>query len=492
VADLERDLTYSALIEEIGYAAAGLVRRGIREGDRVALLLTNSVDFVIAAFATMWVGAVFVPLATTDPLPRLSTIVSDCQPTVILVHDVEDDTPVAIGGFNVLAVSELRDLSAPQVVAVSSRVRPAYMIYTSGTTGTPKGVVVGTRAFSAAVRSTTNILGLAASTVTLCVSPFHFDGSYSSLFTTLYAGGTVIIRPRDALLFARTFFHTVVNEHVNYSGFTPAYLRLLLASPEIDGLSDSPLAMIALGGEAIPPADLRSLWAHAPRMRVFNRYGPTETTICVTDVELHAEELRGDTVPIGTPHPGVSFRLVRGGSMIDEANVVGELYIGGVQLMDGYWNAPKLTARALNSDIAAGEVLYRTGDLVYRDADGNYVYVDRADRVIKRSGVRISLIEVSGVLSALDDVSAAACVAFDDDGKLGIAAFVVTTAALSPLEIRRMAAQRLPSTMLPDRFEFVESLPISRSNKLDESRLLHGAGLAPLRADVRQGLERRT
>jgi len=233
----------------------------------------------------------------------------------------------------------------------------------------------------------------------VCVA-LHFDGSYSSLFTTLYSGGTVIIRPRDALLFARTFFNAVVNENVTYSGSRRVFAPATRESTDW-GLSNSPLAMIALGGEAIPAADLRSLWAHAPRMRVFNRYGPTETTICVTDVELRSDALRDDTIPIGTPHPGVSFYLVDDGKMVDEVNTVGELHIGGDQLMDGYWNAPELTARALSTDIVSGETLYRTGDLAYRDLDGNYVYVDRADRVIKRSGVRISLVELSGAISSL-------------------------------------------------------------------------------------------
>jgi D-alanine--poly(phosphoribitol) ligase subunit 1 len=493
VADLEHELTYPELVEEIVWAASGLAQRGVGEGDRVALLLTNSVDFVIAAFASLWIGAVFVPLATTDPASRLSSIVSDCQPTVILGHGAtDDDAPLAIGGIKVIAMSEFRESPAPAIEPVASRSRPAYMIYTSGTTGTPKGVIVGTRAFVAAVRSTSEILGLSASTVTLCVSPFHFDGSYSSLFTTLYSGGTVIIRPRDALLFARTFFNAVVNEKVTYSGFTPAYLRLLLASPQIGALSGSPLEMIALGGEAIPAADLRSLWSQDPQMRVFNRYGPTETTICVTDVELRPDALRDDTVPIGTPHPGVSFYLINDGTVVEEANTVGELYIGGDQLMDGYWNAPELTARVLTTEIVIGETLYRTGDLAYRDVDGNYVYVDRADRVIKRSGVRISLVELNGAISSLDVVSSAACLTFDDDGRLGIVAFIVPTSDVSALALRRMAGELLPSTMLPDRFEVVETFPINRSNKLDERRLLHDAGLEPTRAGARPGPGRRS
>ena len=164
--------------------------------------------------------------------------------------------------------------------------RVAYAIYTSGTTGTPKGVLIGNAAFSAAVTAAVDALGLDQATRTLCVSPFHFDGSFGTLFPTLFAGGSVVIRPREALLFPRTFFNAVANEDITYTGFSPSYLRLLLASPQMGKLAGTTLEVVALGGEACSAADVEALWAAAPGLRVFNRYGPTETTIAVTHVEL--------------------------------------------------------------------------------------------------------------------------------------------------------------------------------------------------------------
>ncbi|MGH9917283.1 MAG: AMP-binding protein, partial [Nitrososphaerales archaeon] len=354
----------------------------------------------------------------------------------------------------------------------------AYMIYTSGTTGAPKGVQISNAAFASAVRSTRAALGISAATTTLCVSPFHFDGSYANLFPTLASGGMVVIRPREALLFPRSFFSTIAKEGVTYSGFTPSYLRLLLASPQISTLGDTSLGMIALGGEAISVSDLRSLWASAPRLRVFNRYGPTETTITVTNVELTLQEIDGGPVPIGHPHPGVTFALVDDRDrVIEEANEAGELYIGGVQLMDGYWANPDLTRQVMRSDVVSGETMYRTGDLVYRDERGAYIYVDRLDRVVKRSGVRISLVELSASMNALDEVAAAVCSTYDHEGELAIVAFVVPTVEVTPLDLRRASARLIPENMLPDRFELVGAMPLNQSNQLDETRLLAEAGL---------------
>jgi acyl-coenzyme A synthetase/AMP-(fatty) acid ligase len=354
----------------------------------------------------------------------------------------------------------------------------AYAIYTSGTTGSPKGVLISNRAFLAAVGSAARILDLDWRTRTLCVSPFHFDGSFGTLFPTLFVGGAVIIRPREALLFPRTFFRAIQAEGITYTGFTPTYLKLLLASPQMGELAGSTVELIALGGEASAPADIRALWEAAPQARVFNRYGPTETTIAVSHVELTPEALADGTVPIGKPHPGVTFHIVDDrGLPIDGTGEVGELYIGGTQLMVGYWGASDLTKDVMRADVVPGQTVYRTGDLVFRNERGDYVYVDRADRVIKRFGVRISLLEVADAMQSLPDVSNATCVVFDNDGEVGIAAFVVADGPVSAQELRQGAREWLPDTMLPDRVELVDRLPLTSSNKLDERQLLSDAGL---------------
>jgi D-alanine--poly(phosphoribitol) ligase subunit 1 len=492
VKDLETDLTYAELCEAAAHLSAGLAAQGVVEGDRVALLLPNSVDFVVAALACLWTGAIFVPLSVTDPETRLASIVADCTPALVVrAAEVPEGDHLSasgsLGGSPLLPISELRhpggDLPEPVPAA-----RVAYAIYTSGTTGAPKGVLIGNDSFGAAVEATSQALGLTRATRTLCVSPFHFDGSFGTLFPTLFSGGAVVIRPRDALLFPRTFFNAVVNEEITYTGFSPSYLRLLLASPQMSKLSDSSLDVIALGGEASSIADIRAVWSSAPRIRVFNRYGPTETTIAVTHVLLTSEMTADGTVPMGYPHPGVSFYLVdEAGAVVEGPYRVGELYIGGNQLMDGYWGAPALSEDVLRSDVVPGEVVYRTGDLVYRDQNGSYVYVDRADRVIKRSGVRISLIELSEAMRSLAGVSAAACVTFDDEGDLGIVAFVVADTETSALELRQAARERLPETMIPNRFEVVSELPMTKSSKLDERLLLAEAGLQPVRQGIAPG-----
>jgi len=483
VKDLDRELSYAELVDEAARLGTVLTGHGVVEGDRVVLLLPNSVDFVVTALACLWIGAAFVPLSINDPEARLAMIVADCAPALVMSSDARGGDPpprASLVGTPLVSISALRDGAAVLATPIEALPRVAYVIYTSGTTGTPKGVQIGNVAFGAAVDATSNALGLDRATRTLCVSPFHFDGSFGTLFPTLFSGGAVVMRPRDALLFPRTFFNAVASEGITYTGFSPSYLRLLLANPQITKIGDSQLDVIALGGEASSVADIELLWASAPKIRVFNRYGPTEATIAVTHVLITPELIADGTVPVGQPHPGVSFHLVSSeGDIIEGSGQVGELYIGGVQLMDGYLGSPDLSDEVLRDDVVSGVTVYRTGDLVYRDDHGNYVYVDRADRVIKRSGVRISLIELSQTVRQLPGVAAATCVTFDDDGELGIVAFAVTNQAVSALELRRAANEQLPDNMMPNRIELVDVLPLTPSGKLDERLLLSEAGLRP-------------
>jgi len=483
--DLNRSLTYAQLDAELRAVAGFLAAHGVEEGDRVALFLSNSVDFLVAALACSWLGATFVPLALGDPGSRLSLILESCEPAAVVVSGVRSGgeaasaTRLPAGTYPQLTMVAARLGDADPPAARPSGDRPAYCIYTSGTTGTPKGVVTGQRAFAAAVNVVVEHMGLHPGSRALCVSPVHFVGSYAAVFPVLAAGGLLVIPPRESLALPRMFFRILASEEITHTGFSPTYLRLLLTSPEVGQLAASSLATLMFGGEALTMADLRSLWEAAPRLRVFNRYGQTETTGVVAIWPLDREKLQDATsVPIGLPVPGVNFSLVGDdGRLVVAAGEIGELYVGGRQLMKGYWRDPGLTDAVLRTDVVLGKTLFRTGDLCYRDEEGVYFFAGRADRMVKRSGIRISLLEVTEALADLPSVSAAVCVPYEGHGQLGIAAFVTTTRASSDRELRHALEALLPATMLPDRVEIVDRLPMTSGGKVDERVLLKAAGL---------------
>ena len=189
---------------------------------------------------------------------------------------------------------------------------------------------------------------------------------------------------------------------------------------------------------------------------MFNRYGPTETTVAVTTYEVTPDDVASGHIPIGTPHRGTDFFLVDEDSrLVPGPSAPGELYIGGKQLMRGYWGDEKLSERVLRVDVVPGQTLYKTGDLVYRDPAGRYMYMGRLDDVVKRNGVRISLAEVARAFHDVPGVTAVACALVDLSGAPGIAAFVEAPPATDVAGLFSTAEAQLPAAMLPDDIDIV-------------------------------------
>ena len=480
-------LSYGEMAQRVAGAAAGLSALGVRPGDRVAVQLDNSAAFVTISLACLWLGAPFVPLAVKDPPDRTARIVADCEPALLVTAgdavgaqalSPGRTTERHLGAARVVPVRTVLDQAGPSPAMSLDPERDAYLIYTSGTTGVPKGVRIPERAFRWAITCVADLLALGPGTRALAVSSFHFDGSYNTLFPTLVAGGTLCIRRRDDLLFLKSFFNVVLGEGITHTSFSPSYLRLLLGSRQLSSLCGCELRTLGLGGEECVAEDVARLWEVLPELRVFNLYGPTEATISATAYEVTRADVASGRLPIGKPHAGVSFCIVApDGAIVDRANELGELYIGGEQLIRGYWGDEELSQAVLRHDVVPGKVMYKTGDLVYRDERGRYVHVGRSDDVVKRNGVRVSLTEVARAFRGVGEVTGALCLPVDQDGRLGIAAFVETGHDVTVARLLEATRRELPMNMQPDEVFILSALPMTGAGKIDRRRLLADAGL---------------
>ena len=475
VTDDRLSLSYEELRQRVEATAAGLRSAGVAEGSRVALWLGNTADFVVCALACMWAGAIFVPLPADDPAARLAYMLDDSDPAIVVVDGTSSTALAerAFGDRRAVTVEQMARTSTSPGAPATDLGRDVYIVYTSGTTGLPKGACIPGTALARAVATAASALAMSASSRTLCVSPFHFDGSYGNVFPTLLAGGALFIPPRRELLFLRRFFTSIDTEAITHTGFSPSYLRLLLASRQLRRLEASTLT-IALGGEECLAADIARLWEVAPTIKLFNRYGPTESTIAVTYHEVTPLDLKQDRVPIGRPTPGAHFWLVtEDGRLIETPGTVGELYIGGAQLMSRYWKDPSRTSQVLGHG-PAPELTYRTGDLAYRDGSGLYYYVGRTDDVIKRNGVRVSLDEVALAFRQLEGVTGAVCLRVGTGPSYRTVVFVQAPPGTLGLDLQKGAADHLSEAMRPDTVIVVDSLPTTSSGKVDRQALLAG------------------
>jgi amino acid adenylation domain-containing protein len=475
--DDEGSFTYQQLAEHVARTASGLSALGVGAGDRVALYLPNSAEFVVLALGCLWLGAAWVPLQPNGPPLRVAAVIEDCRPALVVAREEQGlalrdlGRPTATPGEVAAAAS-----SSPPPRSADTE-RDAYLIYTSGTTGLPKGVRASQRAVCWETCRTAEALGLDETVRGLAVSAFNFDGSYGLVFPVLVAGGLLIVPRREDILFPKRFYQFVVDEAVTFTSFSPSYLRLVMRARQSVRLAGCQLRVLLLGGEECIAADVGKLWSVLPEVRVFNRYGPTETTIAVTTYPVTAEDVASGRVPIGAPHPGTEFFLLgEDGRLVHDDGVPGELFVGGEQLMHGYWGDDGLSREVLRDDVVPGRTLYKTGDLVYRDGAGRYLYVGRLDDVVKRHGVRISLAEVARAFWDVPGVTAVSCALVDISGAPGIAAFVEAPPETSVADLFVTAEARLPAAMLPDEIHIVGTVPMTPQGKVDRNQLLAASG----------------
>ncbi|MFI2615962.1 amino acid adenylation domain-containing protein [Streptomyces sp. NPDC018584] len=475
VKDAGTSLSYAQLLARVETSAGHLVRAGVTPGDRVGIHLPNSAEYIVAILACMAVGAVFVPIPYGDPEERIRGIAGDCDVTLTVVPTGHAVSEAARRVLRPVGVRELADAGGVEKTEGYGDDRDGedivYLVYTSGTTGRPKGVMVRRAGLRNFVANTVEVFELTRETRALCVSPFHFDGAFGSIFSVLSVGGSLVVAGHGPLL-PGDFFRLLLSEGITHTSFSPSLLRLLTSGRDLPRLAESRLRTVGLGGEDCTPQQIAKLLEHRPGLRVFNRYGPTETTVVVATHLITREWCAsGRKIPLGAPDRGVGFHLVdAGGNLVTEPDTPGELCVSGVQVMAGYWGAPEVTRQVLRDDLVPGTTVYRTGDLVRRTPDGLYVYLDRADNVVKRNGNRISMTEVTAALLDVPGVEDAVALVDRPDGRTLIRAFVVAP-GLDAAPVRKELLLRVPAYMSPDSLHVVAELPRLSGGKPDARRL---------------------
>jgi len=349
-------LTFAELERRATTLAAWLAGQGVGPGDRVAILAEKSALVPVLAVAIWKCGAVYVPLDGTAPVPRLRGLLGRLDPRVVLALD--DREPVAESGRWV-GRTELDDiLSGPAREWPTVPHGPdatAYIIFTSGSTGEPKGVEITVANLVAYFGNHNEVLRFTPESRVFSLSPFHFDvsiedtllplslGAFVHQFRGMHAGAVmraVITRERITHLIAVSTLLTMITEggkHVTRENF-----------PRLE--------MVMTGAEVCDPGVINVWKDGLPEVRVINVYGPTEATIvCVAHEIERVDPERVASYPIGRPLRGVVARIMDDGTEVHEPDRVGELWIGGEQVMRGYYGQPEETARRVVEEVALAE-----------------------------------------------------------------------------------------------------------------------------------------
>ncbi|MFI8933174.1 amino acid adenylation domain-containing protein [Streptomyces sp. NPDC053474] len=458
------DVTYGELLDRAEQRARGLVAAGVRPGDLVALLLPRGAEQVVSVLSVLLAGAAYLPIDPAYPAGRVRLVLSDAEVQWVLVPETTDRHE-GLGDFTGVvldtAVAAEADACDLPVVHLDT---PAYCIYTSGTTGLPKGVVISHRNLVRLLRNDRFPFSFSELDVWTMFHAYTFDVSVWEMFACLSHGGRLIVVTDEEADDPWLFWELLRREGVTVVCQTPsAFSRLLTLEAPSGALSR--LRHVILAGEALRPATLRPWVRRFPHVRLVNMYGPTETTVYASVHTVDETDIETGASVIGTPLPTTTLLVLdrHTGSRLLPVGAVGELYIGGAGLADGYLNRPELTGERFVKSPVDGRTLYRTGDLVRYRPDGALEYLGRADDQVKVRGFRIEPGEVEANLRTHPAVAEAVVLADEDR----LVATVRLSAEVSAAELRRHTAEQLPAHLVPSLFRRVDHIPLTSHGKLD-------------------------
>ncbi|MGC0419053.1 amino acid adenylation domain-containing protein [Embleya sp. AB8] len=475
-------LTYRELDERANRLADALTRRGVGAESIVGVLLPRSVDLVVALLAVLKAGAAYLPVDATYPAERIEFMMRDARPVLLLATappaaTLPDACP-SVQPDELLRDTPAFDPAAEQGPRPARADTLAYVIYTSGSTGTPKGIGVTHR----------DVVGLAldrrwrggTQRRVLLHSPLAFDASVYELWVPLLTGGQVVVDPAGELDPAS--LAELVAEHDVTSTFLTAALFDLLVREDARCLAG--FRELWIGGDRVSPAAVRAARRACPQTAFVNGYGPTETTVFAVCALVDPMGAAGEEIPIGRPMDHMRAYVLDDTLTPVAPGTPGELYLAGVGVARGYLNRPTLTSqRFLACPFGpAGERMYRTGDVVTRNPDGELEFKGRADTQVKVRGFRIEPGEIEAVLLTHPKVTQAAVIARDGiGGARQLVGYVVPRDAgagdiafdtgFAAGELREFVARRLPEFMVPAVIVVLERMPLTPNEKVDRAAL---------------------
>ena len=482
----DKRLTYRSLNERANQLAHLLKSLGVGPETIVGICVDRSLDMVVALLGVLKAGGALVPIDPDLPRERIKFIVADAQMQWVVTQTSLLEKLPQTNAQNICLDQEFTPISDDRRCAViDPRVKPgnlAYVVYTSGSTGRPKGVLITHEAYLNHFSQAIELWQYRASDRVLQFASFSFDVSIDQILTPLLAGATVVLRGAE-LWDPALFTKVIVDNRLTVVHLPPPYWQKWVEhmGKEKQGKSIGQLRQVQAGGDVMPLGTVRK-WQELKlgSVRLFNRYGPTETTLFSTAYEVPMEQPAHSSatrIPIGRPVGHRTIYILDAHGSPVPIGIAGEMHIGGKTVARGYLNRPELTAeRFIPNPFCdeAGARLYKTGDLARYRVDGNIEFLGRMDQQVKIRGYRIELGEIETVLGCHPEISACAVVAQADenDGKV-LVAFVVgrKQAELTVGPLRTWLAEKLPEYMIPSRFVMVSALPLNPNGKLDRKAL---------------------
>ncbi|MEO6719986.1 MAG: amino acid adenylation domain-containing protein, partial [Ferruginibacter sp.] len=471
-------ITYHQLNERANKLAHYLQARGITPGTLVPLCVERSFDMIIGVLAILKAGAAYVPIDPYFPAERVSYILKDTNADLIigskksrpLLPFSDSITVLEIDGADVASISDLQGTNFKVAVAPD---HIAYVLYTSGSTGKPKGVKMGGAGL-------VNLLSWQEKQFTnkhrrvLQFASLNFDVSFQEIFSTLCFGSCLYLVDADRRRDMSELAKDIATQELTHLFIPYIVLKNLVEFIYPIGNHKFSLEEIIVAGEQLKLSeDIRDLMKQTG-VKVINQYGPTEAHV-VSSYRIDSAYTVSSLPPIGKPIDNMKLYILGDGGEPVPVGVLGELYIGGVQVAQGYLNLPELTRERFLTNRFSNDAdcrLYKTGDLARWLPDGNIEYLGRKDDQEKIRGYRVELGEIETVLQQSGWIKQGVVVAKEDSaGNKRLVAYVVPGEDYDKREVFVYLKKKLPEYMIPVLIVEMRSLPLTRNGKVDKKAL---------------------
>ena len=462
------ELTYQELDESSNKVANYLRNNhGIVAGDTVALQLRRGEKLIPILIGILKSGAAYIPIDLSFPHNRVKFILENSNAKLFIMDSDFENEHVTCA---VERLGEIWEKMSFMDRSFATEVKDsdiAYIIYTSGTTGKPKGVLVAHGALNNYLDWFTANYKVSIKDKTLLFSSIAFDLSYSSLWTALYSGATLVLLEENEYLEPGLLLNALSKHAITYLKLTPSHLKFIVDYPEIESvINNLSLRLVVCGGEKIIFPDVKRFFDLKSDVLFVNHYGPTETTIGVVVNNISRKELERFeiTAAIGKPIDNNKAFIVDEKGQLCGVGITGELCVSGLNLAEGYLNQKELTRQKFVDNPFDEGKMYKTGDIARWLPDGRLEFIGRADAQVKIRGYRIEVSEVEEILKSQSKVKNALVVVIENS----LFAYVEGG---EHMEIQNHLKENLPEYMIPSGLLILDSFPLTKHGKIDRSAL---------------------
>lgn len=472
-------ISYQQLLAQTASVAAELRRRGLKTGDRAAIILPNSGESVAAYYGVLMAGGIAVLLNAAAKSHDFAAWFRDSGARFIFTESNNAEVAAALRNEQCAPIvmhasgDGLRAFGLPGSTQSGGAEPPrdseaACILYTSGTTGHPKGVTLSHRNLASNCESICEYLSLTEQDSVVCVLPFYYSYGSSVLHSHLRAGGRVILEKN--LVYPHAVVDTLAREGATGFAGVPSTYALLLARVPLENYDLSGLRYVTQAGGAMSPALIQRVREALPHVSLFVMYGQTEATARLTF--LPPDRLEAKLGAVGIPVPGVRIEVRAEDGSVLGPGAVGDVWATGPNVMLGYWGNPVATAEVIRDG------WLKTGDMGRLDEDGYLFLVGRRSDMIKVGAHRVHPQDIEDAIAQMMGVRESAAVGIDDE-TLGqtICVFVVPEegAVVTPMQVQAHCRARLANYKVPKRVEIVASLPRTATGKVRRTELAERA-----------------